>query len=130
VGIDDARAVPDQVIQRLRRGHHSLHAHGDSVTTPASRWPPHRQRRSPLDAPNNGQTTVWYARLSISPEQSRIASGLVPVAYEMRQEQLPEGFVETILSGWWTTCLEILPSKKRARAFLIQFSLWKAHASE
>ncbi len=83
-----------------------------------------------MDAPNNGQTTVWYARLSISPEQSPIASGLVPVAYEMRQEQLPEGFVETILSGWWTTCLEILPSKKRARAFLIQFSLWKAHASE
>ena len=46
----------------------------------------------------------------------------VPVAYdhealarEMRDEELPEEFVETILSGWWTTCLEILPGKERAR---------------
>ena len=45
----------------------------------------------------------------------------VPVAYdhealarEMRSEELPEEFVETILTGWWTTCLEILPGKERA----------------
>lgn len=45
----------------------------------------------------------------------------VPVAYdhealaqEMRSEELPEAFVETILTGWWTTCLEILPGKERA----------------
>ena len=46
----------------------------------------------------------------------------MPVAYdhaamanEMRDERLPEEFVETILTGWWTTCLEILPAKERAR---------------
>ena len=45
----------------------------------------------------------------------------VPVLYdherlarEMREEKLPEEFVETILSGWWTTCLEVLPTKERA----------------
>jgi len=45
----------------------------------------------------------------------------VPIEYdhmklveEMRAEQLPEAFVETIVSGWWTTCLEILPTKERA----------------
>lgn len=72
--------------------------------------------------PNDGQTTVWYALLTISPEQSRVESELIPVAYEyerlayeMRQEGLPEEFVETIMTGWWTTCLEILPSKERAR---------------
>ena len=72
--------------------------------------------------PNDGQTTVWYALLTISPAQSQVESKLVPVAYdyerlayEMRQERLPEEFVETILTGWWTTCLEILPSKERAR---------------
>ena len=25
-----------------------------------------------------------------------------------------EEFVETILTGWWTTCLEILPARERA----------------
>ena len=46
----------------------------------------------------------------------------MPVAYdherlarEMREERLPAEFVETILTGWWTTCLEILPAKERAR---------------
>ncbi len=33
---------------------------------------------------------------------------------EMRREGLPEEFVETILTGWWTTCLEILPARERA----------------
>ena len=33
----------------------------------------------------------------------------------MEEERLPAPFVETIRSGWWTTCLEILPAKERAR---------------
>ena len=37
------------------------------------------------------------------------------LAAEMREEGLPEEFVETILTGWWTTCLEIMPAKERAR---------------
>ena len=46
---------------------------------------------------------------------------LVPLSYdhrslasEMRREGLPDEFVETILTGWWTTCLEILPARERA----------------
>ena len=46
----------------------------------------------------------------------------VPVRYdhrrlasEMRGENLPEEFIETILTGWWTTCLEVLPAKERRR---------------
>ena len=46
----------------------------------------------------------------------------VPVRYdwerlaaEMGDEGLPPEFVETITSGWWTTCLEILPSRERQR---------------
>jgi hypothetical protein len=56
--------------------------------------------------PNDGQTTVWYALLTIDPGHSRVESELLPVAYdyerlayEVRQEQLPEEFVETILTG-------------------------------
>lgn len=36
------------------------------------------------------------------------------LAIEMKQEGLPDEFVETILTGYWTTCLEILPGKERA----------------
>ena len=36
------------------------------------------------------------------------------LAAEMRQEKLPEEFIETVRTGWWTTCLEILPAKERS----------------
>jgi diadenosine tetraphosphatase ApaH/serine/threonine PP2A family protein phosphatase len=67
---------------------------------------------------NDGRTEVWYAWLSPGGEEAEF----VPVAYdhdalarEMEAEQLPAPFVETIRSGWWTTCLEILPALERAR---------------
>jgi hypothetical protein len=72
--------------------------------------------------PNDGGTTVRYAFLSAEPE---LRVEIVPVVYdhealaaEMRLEHLPEEFVETILTGWWTTCLEILPGRERARGML------------
>jgi hypothetical protein len=68
---------------------------------------------------NDGRTNVWYALLSLGPE---LEVEFVPVAYdherlahEMRAERLPEEFVETVLTGWWTTCLEVLPAKERRR---------------
>jgi predicted phosphodiesterase len=68
---------------------------------------------------NDGCTNVWYALVSANPE---LRVEFVPIHYdheqlavEMRAEQLPEEFVTTILSGWWTTCLEILPAKERKR---------------
>ncbi|MEX0794905.1 MAG: metallophosphoesterase family protein [Pirellulaceae bacterium] len=69
---------------------------------------------------NDGQTCVWYARVEL--EQGRGPKiEFVPVTYdhrrlanEMRDEGLPEEFIETILTGWWTTCLEVLPGKERA----------------
>ncbi|HEX8171964.1 MAG TPA: metallophosphoesterase family protein [Thermoanaerobaculia bacterium] len=66
---------------------------------------------------NDGATNVWYTLVDSEP----FAVTFVPVTYdhhslatEMRKERLPEEFVETILTGWWTTCLEILPPKERA----------------
>jgi hypothetical protein len=53
---------------------------------------------------------------------SRIAVEFIPLAYdherlagEMRDEKLPDEFIETILTGWWTSCLEVLPAKERRR---------------
>ncbi|HET7436364.1 MAG TPA: metallophosphoesterase [Thermoanaerobaculia bacterium] len=68
---------------------------------------------------NDGRTNVWYTLVEV--RGSTVDVQFVPVAYdhetlaaEMRRERLPEEFVETILTGWWTTCLEVLPPKERA----------------
>lgn len=70
---------------------------------------------------NDGNTHVWYTLLSSSPEGGLDAE-FVPVEYdhgrladEMGDESLPKEFVDTITSGWWTTCLEVLPAKERKR---------------
>lgn len=92
---------------------------------------------------NDGRTCVWYALLrveeGVAPNgEWRIGNGedgsetdfpipyspfsinFVPVEYdyerladEMRSERLPDEFIETIRTGWWTTCLEVLPSRER-----------------
>lgn len=69
---------------------------------------------------NDGETRVWYAILNIA--GGNLAVEFVPLQYdtgklaeEMRAEGLPEEFIETIETGWWTTCLEVLPMKERAR---------------
>ncbi|WP_419950257.1 metallophosphoesterase family protein [Candidatus Palauibacter sp.] len=80
---------------------------------------------------NDGRTEVWYALLDFGGAEDGAGGGaergspaveFVPVAYdherlahEMRGEGLPEEFVQTILTGWWTTCLEVLPARERAR---------------
>lgn len=69
---------------------------------------------------NNGRSEVWYALLEA--RDSTLEVEFVPVSYryedlsdEMRDERLPAEFIETIRTGWWTTCLEVLPSKERGR---------------
>ncbi|MEO8217353.1 MAG: metallophosphoesterase family protein [Acidobacteriota bacterium] len=68
---------------------------------------------------NDGNTNVWYTLIEIG--DGRLSAEFIPVIYdhqrlarEMREEHLPEQFVETIETGWWTTCLEALPTKERA----------------
>jgi hypothetical protein len=72
---------------------------------------------------NDGTRDVWYALFTVDDQApAPIRAQLIQVAYdwerlahEMRTEQLPPEFVETIETGWWTTCLEILPPKERLR---------------
>jgi predicted phosphodiesterase len=70
---------------------------------------------------NDGQTTVVYTVISVD-SAARLKVDFVRLAYdherlaaEMASEGLPEEFIETIRTGWWTTCNEILPAKERAR---------------
>lgn len=67
---------------------------------------------------NDGRTCVWYALLEA--RDGRLHETFVPVDYdwarlagEMALEGLPPEFVETITTGWWTTCLEVLPARER-----------------
>ncbi len=67
---------------------------------------------------NDGRTNVWYALLHLGDD---VTAELVPVAYdhaalaaEMRAEGICAEFIETVETGWWTTCLEILPAKERS----------------
>lgn len=69
---------------------------------------------------NDGTTNVWYTMLEIEPRQCNVQ--FIPVQYdhqrlarEMRDEGIPDEFIETMLTGWWTTCLEVLPGKERRR---------------
>lgn len=68
---------------------------------------------------NDGSTNVWYTILEYSADDG-LRVEFVPVIYdherlasEMTAEGLPAEFVETVLTGWWSTCLEVLPSKER-----------------
>ncbi len=68
---------------------------------------------------NDGTPRVWYTLVTATPD---LQVEFVPVAYDheglaraMERASLPPEFVETIRTGWWTSCLEVLPVKERAR---------------
>ncbi len=68
---------------------------------------------------NDGCTQVCYTMLEARRGRARLESVALPYDHQalgrtMRAASLPAEFVETILTGWWTTCLEILPAKERA----------------
>lgn len=69
---------------------------------------------------NDGRTNVWLTM--ITGGDAGLDAEFIPVTYdherlarEMAAEGLPPEFVETTMTGWWTTCLEILPAKERAQ---------------
>jgi pyruvate-formate lyase-activating enzyme/predicted phosphodiesterase len=69
---------------------------------------------------NDGRREVWYAILDLF--DGNATAELIPLTYDwraqagsMRAAGLPEIFAETIETGWWTTCLEILPPRERSR---------------
>lgn len=73
-----------------------------------------------IGRPANCPTTeVEYVLVDVHEQGLRCARRAVQydhdlLAQQMRAEGLPEVFVETLLKGYWTTCLEVLPAKERA----------------
>ncbi|MFQ5929215.1 MAG: metallophosphoesterase family protein [Acidobacteriota bacterium] len=69
---------------------------------------------------NDGQTNVWFSVLEscngeLSCRFHPLEYGHEWLAKEMKEEGLPVEFIATIRTGWWTTCLEIMPGKERLR---------------
>ena len=71
---------------------------------------------------HDGRTSVWYAGLAFASDGAldvtfrEVAYEHEALAAQMEREGLPPEFVETIRTGWWTTCLENVPSRERMRA--------------
>ena len=70
--------------------------------------------------PNDGARETTYALLDLG--EGRAAAEIVRVPYDwraqaasMRAAGLPDAFTETIETGWWTTCLEVVPPAERSR---------------
>jgi predicted phosphodiesterase/pyruvate-formate lyase-activating enzyme len=77
---------------------------------------------------NDGARNVWYAILDLDHGAAR--AELVPLDYDwqaqaasMRAAGLPSEFTETIETGWWTTCLEVLPPAERSHG---RFHLYRS----
>ena len=69
---------------------------------------------------NDGQTNVWFSLIEYL--GGKLSLDFCPLEYdyhrlarEMVREKLPEEFVTTVQTGWWTTCMEIMPAKERLR---------------
>ena len=69
---------------------------------------------------NDGRREVWYALVDLA--EGAVSAELIPLAYDweaqaasMRAGGLPEAFVETVETGWWTTCLEVVPPYERSK---------------
>ena len=68
---------------------------------------------------NDGRPGAWYAEITlgdgVGARFRHVGYDHEALAAEMEAEALPSEFVDTIRSGWWTTCLENLPAKERLR---------------
>jgi predicted phosphodiesterase len=69
---------------------------------------------------NDGTTEVNYALIDTAAGAS--TARIIALRYDwkaqarsMRSAGLPEAFVRTNETGWWTTCLQILPAVERSR---------------
>ena len=97
--VDDFSGIHDDVIQP---------GVGESLST-----------FRPSGGGDDGETHVWYAILTangdVKIEFISLEYDCKNLAAEMKEENLPQEFIDTILTGWWTTCLEILPAKERVR---------------
>lgn len=68
---------------------------------------------------NDGRREVCYVTITfggdVHVEFRNVSYEVEPIAAEMTAERLPQEFIDTLCTGWWTTCLENLPGNERRR---------------
>jgi predicted phosphodiesterase len=69
---------------------------------------------------NDGDTHVWYALVELG--DGLATAQLIRLAYDwetharsLEKVGFPAAFATTTRTGWWTTCLEVLPIAERSR---------------
>jgi hypothetical protein len=69
---------------------------------------------------HEGRRHVYYAELTLAPGQATPTPQLVPLTYDprpvvaaMAAAGLPQEFQDSLLTGVWTTCAEVLPEAER-----------------
>jgi hypothetical protein len=86
---------------------------------------------------NDGGTHVWFAMVDLGPEaggwpdaEGPVSAELVALDYDWRAQArsirsagLPEAFAQAVETGYWTTCLEIVPPAERSRG---RYQLYKS----
>src|SRR5438105_3910960 len=108
---------PDRAIEILRgAGVPSLRGNYDEAIGPGR----HVVNAGVIGRPaNDGRPGGSYAEITLGPEVQvelrRVGYDHEAQARAMENENLPAEFVETIRTGWWTTCLENLPVQERRR---------------
>ena len=110
--------------RRARGRRPAGHAHRHSLAATARRrrdWSSTSARsaaRPTTAAPRSGTRSSPIDDRRRPVTRGRARAGRLRLAApgrEMRDEAAAREFVETIETGWWTTCLEILPPKERSR---------------
>ena len=118
--LDDAGAAARDALRRGALRRLPLHAHRPAVGARGCRraapWSPtSASSAAPPTTATCACVTRWFTAgdSGVEVEIVRLAYDHRALAAEMRDERLPEEFVATIESGWWTTCLEVLPARER-----------------
>ena len=77
---------------------------------------------------NDGGRHVWFAVVDLADGTAR--AELVPLDYDwaaqaaaIRAAGLPDAFAQAVETGWWTTCLEVMPPAERPRG---RYQLYKS----
>src|SRR5262249_22158939 len=107
------------VVYAVINADYAIHCHpaGYQSGQQSARTDPLRRIASPVPPTRSANTSAYHDNLPcrLQVDFVRLPYDHDRLATEMASEGLPDEFIETIRTGWWTTCNEILPAKERRR---------------
>ncbi len=112
-----------------RDNHYARLSYAYTQTKTSARWLPYLRALRPAlrddwhglrvlmahGSPRRVNEFLWESQCSDAFLRRLLQDYQADVLLDMRAEKLPEEFIETLATGYWTTCLEILPARERSR---------------